>query len=198
MSGRRPSIFDMFNDLWGGSPFERGGMEDDWFREPFEDLIRRLEDGELQEESCGAPGAEGEAGSAGERGTNRRYGPFVYGFSYSAEPGKEPQFQEFGNVKPSRRGLEPSTGREPLVDIMDEKDKFKIYVEMPGADKEKIKLDASDESINISTTDKKFFKTVDLDAPISPDSARASYKNGVLTVEVDKAGKRQGKEVNID
>lgn len=182
----------MFSDLWGQSPFEREGMEDDWFREPFEDLIRRLQEGELSEEACEVPGAEG------EEGATRRYGPFVYGFSYSAEPGKEPQFQEFGNIKPSSRGIEPSCGREPLVDIMDEDDKYKIYIEMPGADKENIKLDAAEDRINISTTDKKFFKTVDLDSSINPDSAKASYKNGVLTVEVDKASKRSGKEVNIE
>jgi HSP20 family protein len=194
MWGRRPSIFDMFSDLWGESPFEREGMEDDWFREPFEDLIRRLQEGELSEEGCEAPTTEGGA----EEGATRRYGPFVYGFSYSAEPGKEPRFQEFGNVKPSRRGLEPSSGREPLVDIMDEDDKYKIYIEMPGADKENIKLDAAENRINISTTDKKFSKTVDLDSPINPDSAKASYKNGVLTVEAEKESKRYGKEVKVE
>ena len=56
-------------------------------------------------------------------------------------------FQEFGNIRPSYRGIEPSLGRETLVDIMDEKDKYKIFVELPGVDKEKVKLDVAEDSV---------------------------------------------------
>jgi HSP20 family protein len=188
---RRPSIFDIFENFWGGFPSE-GELEsgEDWFREPFEDMIRRLE------ESMPSNLAE-EAGEPSE--TARRYGPFVYGFSYTAEPGKEPTFREFGNIRPSYRGIEPSEGREPLVDVMDEKDKYKIFVELPGVDKENVKLDAADSSIQIRTDDeRKFYKMIELDSEIEPDSAKASYKNGVLTVEVNKKEKRQGKEINIE
>jgi HSP20 family protein len=188
---RRPSIFDIFENFWGGFPSE-GELEsgEDWFREPFEDMIRRLE------ESMPSNLAE-EAGEPSE--TARRYGPFVYGFSYTAEPGKEPTFREFGNIRPSYRGIEPSEGREPLVDVMDEKDKYKIFVELPGVDKENVKLDAADSSIQIRTDDeRKFYKMIELDSEIDPDSAKASYKNGVLTVEVNKKEKRQGKEIDIE
>jgi HSP20 family protein len=184
---RRPSIFDIFENLWGGFPSEEQMPSgEDWFREPFEDMIRRLEES--------MPSQEGEPSD-----TTRRYGPFVYGFSYTAEPGKEPIFREFGNIRPSYRGIEPSEGREPLVDIMDEKDKYKIFIELPGVDKEKVRLDAADRSIQIRTEDeKKFYKMIELDSEIDPDSATASYKNGVLTVEVNKKEKRQGKEINIE
>jgi len=132
-------------------------------------------------------------------GVSRRYGPFVYGFSYTAEPGKEPVFREFGNIKPSYRGIEPSQGREPLVDVMSEEDKFKIFVELPGVEKDKVKLDVTDDSVQIKTDDeKKFYKMIYLDAPADPDSAKASYKNGILTLELDKKQKRKGKEVQID
>ena len=56
-------------------------------------------------------------------------------------------FQEFGNIRPSYSGIEPSLGRETLVDIMDEKDKYKIFVELPGVDKEKVKLDVAEDSV---------------------------------------------------
>jgi hypothetical protein len=49
-------------------------------------------------------------------GVIRRYGPFFYGFSYTAEQGKEPVFREFGNIRPSYRGIEPSQGRESALD----------------------------------------------------------------------------------
>ena len=193
MSGRRrPSIFDIFENFWGGFPSGREEPEEDWFRSQFEDMIRRFEESMPPESN---ESEEEETPS----GTTRRYGPFVYGFSYTAEPGKEPVFQEFGNIRPSSRGIEPSVGREPLVDVMDEKDKYKIFVELPGVDKEKVRLDAAETSIQIRTDDeKKFYKMIDLDSEIDLDSAKASYKNGVLTVEVNKKETRKGKEINIE
>ncbi|MFA7374574.1 MAG: Hsp20/alpha crystallin family protein, partial [Methanothrix soehngenii] len=102
-------------------------------------------------------------------------------------------------IKPSHRGIEPSEGREPLVDVMSEKDKFKVFVELPGVEKEKVKLDVADDSVEIKTDDeKKFYKMIYLDSTIDPDSAKASYKNGILTLELDKKEKRKGKEVKID
>ena len=84
---KRPSIFDVFEDFTKGFPFGRDVEE--WFKEPFEGMIKRFEEsvpsefeGLVKEERTPS-------------GTIRRYGPFVYGFSYTAEPGKEPVFQEF-------------------------------------------------------------------------------------------------------
>jgi HSP20 family protein len=132
---RYPSIFDIFENFAKGLPFERREKsEEDWFKEPFEEMIKRFETSMPEEFSEFVREEETPTGVA------RRYGPFVYGFTYTAQPGKEPVFQEFGNIKPSHRGIEPSGGREPLVDVMDEKDRYKIYAELPGVDKEKIKL----------------------------------------------------------
>jgi HSP20 family protein len=189
-----PSIFDIFESFTKGFPFERKErFEDDWFKEPFESMIQRFE------ESMPTEFNELVREEETPSGVSRRYGPFVYGFSYTAEPGKEPVFQEFGNIKPSYRGIEPSQGREPLVDVMSEKDKFKIFVELPGVEKEKVKLDVAEDSVEIKTDDeKKFYKMIYLDSTVDPDSAKASYKNGILTLELDKEEKRKGKEVKID
>jgi len=46
--------------------------------------------------------------------------------------------------------------------------------------------------------ERKFYKLIDLDEPIDSDSTRASYKNGILTLELNKKTRRQGKEVKID
>ncbi len=188
-----PSIFDIFESFTREFPFDRKSTPgEDLFKEPFEEMIRRFEKSMSEFDEL-----------AGEESTPldtaRRYGPFVYGFSYTAEPGKEPVFREFGNVHPSHRGIEPSEGREPLVDVMDEKDKFKIFVELPGVDKENVKLDVAEDSVQVSTNDdKKFYKMIDLESTVDPDSAKASYKNGVLTIELDKKEVRKGKDVRID
>jgi HSP20 family protein len=93
----------------------------------------------------------------------------------------------------------PSQGREPLVDVMSEKDKYKIFVELPGVDKEKVKLNVAEDSVEIKTEDDtKFYKLISLEETIDADSSKASYKNGILTLELDKKAKRKGKEVKID
>jgi HSP20 family protein len=82
---------------------------------------------------------------------------------------------------------------------MSEKDRYRIFVELPGVDKDKVKLDVAEDSIEIKTEDeKKFYKMIYLDSVVDADSAKASYKNGVLTVELDKKEKRKGKEVTIE
>jgi len=193
---KRPSIFDILENFMQGSPFEREESEEDWFRAPFEEMIRRFDEEmeEMPEEYKGLVTEE-----RTPEGVSRRYGPFVYGFSCTAEPGKEPVFQEFGNIKPSYRGIEPTGGREPLVDVMAEQDKYRLFVELPGVEKEKVKLDVTDNSVRIRTEDeKKFYKMIDLDSAVDPDSAKASYKNGVLTVELMKKEPPKGKEIEVE
>jgi len=193
---KRPSIFDIFESFTRGTPFEREEFEDDWFRSTFEDMIRRFEEDieEMPEEYSGFVTEE-----RTPEGVSRRYGPFVYGFSCTAEPGKEPVFQEFGNIRPSYRGIEPSQGREPLVDVMDEQDKYRIFVELPGVEKDKVKLDVAENSVQIRTEDeRKFYKRIELESPVDADSAKASYKNGVLTVELVRKEQPKGKEVRVE
>jgi HSP20 family protein len=191
---RYPSIFDIMENFWRGFPLERKEKsEENWFKEPFDEMIKRFDT------TMPSDFQEMVREEKTPSGVVRRYGPFVYGFSYTAEPGKEPIFREFGNIKPSYRGIEPAAGREPLVDVMDETDRYKIYVELPGVDKEKIKLDVADTSVQIQTDDeKKYYKMIQLGTSVDPDSTKASYKNGVLTLDLEKKEKRKAKEINIE
>jgi HSP20 family protein len=190
---RYPSIFDIFESFSHGFPFDRKERaEEGWSREPFDEMARKFDQFMSSEFNSSISDDL-------QEGAGRRYGPFVYGFSYTAEPGKEPVFREFGNVRPSARGLEKSDGREPMVDVMEEPERYRIFAELPGVDRENIKLDVAEDSIQISTRDdKKFYKMIALETDVNPDSAKASYKNGVLTVEVGKAEVRKGKEVKVD
>ncbi|MCQ8903030.1 MAG: Hsp20/alpha crystallin family protein [Methanothrix sp.] len=191
---RYPSIFDIFESFMRGFPFERKErFEEDWFLSPFEEMVKRFET-EMPKEFRELVREE-----ETPEGKVRRYGPFVYGFSYVVEPGKEPIFREFGNIRPSYRGIEASIGREPLVDIMEEKDSYKIFVELPGVDKSNVKLDVAEDSVEIRTDDeKRFYKMIQLERPVDPDSAKATYNNGVLTLTLEKKEKRKGKEVKIE
>jgi HSP20 family protein len=127
------------------------------------------------------------------------YQPIVYGFSMRMGPDGKPHIQEFGNASRESQG-EPGS-REPLTDIIEEKDRIRVIVELPGVDREDIQLNVEDHILDISVDreDRKFSKKVELPSPVDPDSASASYKNGVLEVTLSKvAPRKRGRAVKIE
>jgi len=121
---------------------------------------------------------------------SRQIGPFIYGYSVTIGPDGKPIVREFGNVRPSARrrpGVELVEKREPLVDVIDEDDTVKIIAEVPGVEKENIKLDATEDSLTISAeAERRYHKKISLPAPVDTESAKASYKNGILEVVLKK------------
>ncbi|MEW5955639.1 MAG: archaeal heat shock protein Hsp20 [Candidatus Micrarchaeota archaeon] len=116
----------------------------------------------------------------------QRYGPFVYGFSMRVGPDGKPIVHEFGNVpRGKREGVEE---REPLVDVIDKDKEVSVIVELPGVDKQDIKLQAKGEalSVKVDTKERKYSKEIPLPAKVKPESAKATYKNGVLEVTLQK------------
>src|SRR5918911_92226 len=68
--------------------------------------------------------------------------PYYYGYQIAVGPDGKPHVREFGNIRPSARGLVEQSGvREPLVDTkLEEKEKLlTITAEMPGVAKQDIK-----------------------------------------------------------
>jgi HSP20 family protein len=78
--------------------------------------------------------------------------------------------------------------REPLTDVFQDKDNVKLYIELPGVEKNDIQLNVTDGHAEIKTTN--FFKTIDLPTNnVEFDKAVANYKNGVLEVVIPKMKK---------
>ncbi|MFQ5819378.1 MAG: archaeal heat shock protein Hsp20 [Candidatus Heimdallarchaeota archaeon] len=111
-------------------------------------------------------------------------GPFVYGFNYTLGSDGQPQFEEFGNVRPSPRGAIARESREPLVDIMAGPDERKIIAELPGARKEDIKLKTTDRMMLITAGkgEYKYQKKIAVPCEVQPETAKPRYNNGVLEV----------------
>jgi len=132
----------------------------------------------------------------------RQFRPYIYGYSFSLGPDGKPVIREFGNVKPTKVGPEIKEKREPLVDVMDEKDELVIFAEVPGVEKEDINLNLTEETliINVDTEKRKYYKEVELPTAVDPKSTKASYKNGVLEVHLKKVGKEKekGKRIPIE
>jgi len=125
--------------------------------------------------------------------------PIVYGFSMRVGPDGKPHIEEFGNAAPETPGEE--SAREPLTDIIEEKERIRVIVELPGVDKDDIQLHVEDRLLDISVDkeDRKFSKKLELPSAVDPDSASASYKNGVLEVTLKRvAPKKRGRAVKIE
>ena len=130
-------------------------------------------------------------------------GPFVYGYSITIGPDKKPKIREFGNVKPSSKGkisVEVVKKREPLVDIIEGKNKIKIVAEIPGVSKKDINLDINDRQLKITTnSEKKYHKVINFSNYVDPSSAKAIYNNGILEITLlKKDNSRKDKKINIE
>ncbi len=125
----------------------------------------------------------------------REWGPFVYGYSLTIGPDGKPVIREFGNVRPSFTGgrIALKEEREPLVDIMSSDDELKVIVELPGINKEDIKVTATEKTVNIraDNPERKYSKSIELTEEVDPTTARSTYKNGILEITFKKKGSKQ-------
>jgi HSP20 family protein len=135
--------------------------------------------------------------------TIRTAGPFIYGYSMTVGPDGKPKVREFGNFKPQTRIGKPQMDvkdkREPLADVINEKDHIRVIVELPGVEKGDIKLSGTEEKLTISvdTADRKYYKELELPEKVDSKKANSTYKNGVLDVTVPKIKNKKTKSQNI-
>lgn len=122
----------------------------------------------------------------------------VYGYSVRIGPDGKPQIMEFGNVAPQKaiagkKMREPQEGpgeesekepgeREPLVDIIQQKDKLTIIAELPGVAEKDIKINASGKNleIRVDAGERKYARKLELPKAVDPKKMQKKYNNGVL------------------
>jgi len=122
--------------------------------------------------------------------------PGVKGYIIQGHFGTDESLEPFEPLKPSKRRPLPEKPfelpknalketREPLTDIFEEGNATKIYVELPGEEKEDVHLKATEDSIEIKA--KNFYKMIELPNRRADKKAITSkYKNGVLEVTIPK------------
>jgi len=133
--------------------------------------------------------------------SNSNSGPLFYGYTMTVGPDGKPSVQEYGNVKPEH--LPISNTREAIVDtIVDQKEKVvKLIVEMPGVEKTDVKILVDKNVVDISAEhgEKKYHCKVPLQHKVDENSAKASYKNGVLEIVFKQAVEKQtSKKVEVE
>ncbi len=108
------------------------------------------------------------------------------------------------------------TFRTPLTDIQETDDKIIATFEIPGVDKKDIQLNVTENRIEVKVEKKQevkmekgnylkeersykgFYRAMPLPAEIIPEKTRASYKDGVLKVEMIKTKKEKKKQIPIE
>ncbi len=174
---RRRDIFDIFEDFFK----EIEEVERAFLRE-FEDMLTR---------TSMVPEKPGQ--------------PIVYGFRITIGPDGRPIIEEFGNIRKTRGRPIISEEHEPPVDVFEEDDHVVVIAEIPGVEKDKIDVRATENKLIIkaSDTNRKYYKEVELPVEVKPETAKATYKNGILEVriqkkEVKKEKKEEGVKVKVE
>ena len=123
-------------------------------------------------------------------------------------------FEDFwkGSPIPSIR---VSVGETFPVDVKDEGDKLRIIADLPGFEKKDINLEVSEDTVEISAkrarerqeAGETFFRkervsgavrrSFSLPCKVDPDRAKASFKDGVLEVELPKIEVKKEKKRRI-
>ena len=136
------------------------------------------------------------------KGKGSNFSPFYYGYTMTVGPNGKPVVKEYGNVKPEL--LPPTDIREPVVDvIVDEKEKLvKLVAEIPGVEKTDVKILVQDKFVDISAEhgEKKYHVKVPIKHKVDENSAKASYKNGILELvfKLIEDEKPKGKKVEVE
>jgi HSP20 family protein len=185
-----------FDDMFGGFDQMRKEMERE-FEESFKDLETKAPKDLIREYETP------------EGGKVREMGPFVYGYSMTIGPDGKPRVKEFGNVKSPLSGSRGfmkspmiSSEREPLSDVSITDKEVKVVIEMPGVPKDKIKLSAYKDKLEITSQDpeRKYHQIVEIPPQADIETIRSSYNNGILEIVFKKKDDRgsKGKEIKIE
>lgn len=123
-----------------------------------------------------------------------------YGYSLTSGPDGKPIVKEWGSDFPETPMVEKPND-EPLsqVDIDRANKTVRVIMELPGITKESIRITGTETSIKVKADYDRW--NVDHEIPISakvdPNTAKASYNNGVLDVTLDLIEETEPEGVDI-
>ncbi len=129
--------------------------------------------------------------------------------------------EEIDRIFDSFVGRVPATAEReytwlPAINLEETDDEFIVKVELPGMKKEDVKISVSEDALTISGERKmekeekgktyhrvemaygKFQRTITFPVEVKPDKAKATYKDGILTITVPKSEKARPREIEIE
>jgi HSP20 family protein len=126
--------------------------------------------------------------------------PFVYGFSVRTGPDGKPVFQRFGDSVGPGEEIREGMSREPLTDIIERDDSISVTIELPGIEKKEIDLDIIGRrmTVKVDAPNRRYQKVVDLPCTVDEESVKATFKNGVLDVNMMKSKGSESHQIGIE
>jgi len=103
----------------------------------------------------------------------------------------------------------------PAIDVYDSEDRLVVKAELPGIDKKDVKVSIDGDILSIKGENKKeqevkekdyyyreraygsFYRTLPLRVAVKKEKVKASYKDGILTIELPKSEEATSKETDI-
>jgi len=108
---------------------------------------------------------------------------------------------------------DPLSRWNPAVNVYQDKDRFTVVVELPGLKKEEIEISLHDDTLTIAGERKreesseqeflterlygKFQRSLTLPTAVDAEKVKASYKDGLLRVELPKAEEAKPKQIEV-
>ncbi len=156
------------------------GVFDEFFTDLEEEINEMREDMALIFEEAGRMSSE----------TPDKDGSYFYGFSVHIGRDGKPYMEEFGNIPEPETQNHEILPEEPFSEIIEGGNEISIIFELPGVEEKDIKLNAAEEQIEIDakTGEGGYHKIVNLPCEVKPDTAKATYKNGILEVKIKRKG----------
>jgi HSP20 family protein len=126
--------------------------------------------------------------------------PFVYGFSVRTGPDGKPVFQRFGDAVGNGENVGNGVSREPLSDIIERGETISVTVELPGFEKDDIDIgiDGRIMTIRVDDQNRKIQKRIELPCGVDEESVKATFKNGVLDVTLNKTEDTKSHKIEIE
>lgn len=92
---------------------------------------------------------------------------------------------EASNARRRRKGNMP----EPLIDVLEEKNEMIVLVEAVGFKKENVKIRLREQRLILTaeTSERRYYKSLNLPKRVIPETLQVTYKNGVLEIRLKKA-----------
>ena len=118
-------------------------------------------------------------------GTN----PFLFGFSMRIGQDGKPFIQRFGNTIPDGEGLKSAHRIEPLIDVIEEDDEIIVVAELPGVERDEIKVRIKGTvlTIHVENPSRPYHKEIELPGNVKKELAKSAIRNGVLEVRLKRA-----------
>jgi len=113
----------------------------------------------------------------------------VYGFTIRLGGEGQPRVEPFGNVRREKgKGPVVEEVREPMVDVFDEKEAVVVVGELPGVSEKDITVELRDDILTLAaeTGERKYYKEILLEAPVTSEGLTHSYRNGILEIRICK------------